>query len=256
MNLIQIKTSPDYLDLINNYIKPSKGTTLLDLIKFCHNLSPELKSFCETNQEKFQQTNSKDKGLLGKLVEYYIFGNLPNSDSKSDLDYGDIKTTHLKKLKNGSYNAKERLTITNFGDPFKQEVINTIITKESINHTKYFDKLSKGIIVFAEHNKNSKNSLEDSMNKKIMGIVQYDINAINTQDTQQINEDFQKIKKCLNEGKPSQKGQVFLHIHRHSSGGDDNTRAFGFTNKFLTKLIADNLKLNFIENGRNYFFNF
>jgi len=256
MDLTKIKKSPEYLNLINDFIKPNKGATLSDLIKFCHVLSPELKSFCESNDEKFRSKSLRDKGLLGKLVEYYIFGNLPNSDSKSDLEYGDIKTTHLKKLKNGSFNAKERLTLTNFGDPYKKEVLDGIIMKDSIKETKYYAKLSKGIIVFAEYDKISKNSLEGCMNKRIMGVVQYDINTIDFDDIQQINEDFTKIKKCLVDGKPTQAGQKFLHIHRHSSGGEDNTRAFGFTNKFLTKLIANNMSLDFIESGKKYFFNF
>jgi hypothetical protein len=256
MDLLRIKKSPEYISLINDFIKSNKSVTLSDLIRFCHGLSQELESFCVDNEEKFRSKSLRDKGLLGKLVEFFIFGNLPNSDSKSDLEYGDIKTTHLKKLKDGSFNAKERLTLTNLGDPFKKEVLDDIITKGSIKETKHYEKLSKGIIVFCQYDKLSQNSLEGCMDKKIMGVVLYDINTINYNDIQQINEDFEKIKKCLMDGKPTQSGQKFLHIHRHSNGGKDNTRAFGFTNKFLTKLIADNMGLEFIESGRKYFINF
>jgi hypothetical protein len=183
--------------------------------------------------------NKKDKGLLGKIVEFYIFGNLPNSNSSPDTKLGDIKTTNLKKLKNGSLNAKERLTLTNFGNPFSEEILDEIVTKKSINETKYFKKISKGVIIVGIHDSSLKNSFEELLQKKIIGFISYSFENFDNEDLIKINYDFEKIKECLIEGKPTQSGQKYLHIHRHSSGGEDKTRAFGFTNKFLTKTNVD-----------------
>jgi hypothetical protein len=254
MTLQEIKKSTKYLDLINSYILKNKVRTLLEVINYCHKMCPELKSFCVENEKYLKILNKKDKGLLGKIVEFYIFGNLPNSSSKPDTESGDIKSTNLKKLKNGSFNAKERLTLTNFGNPFKKEILDELITKETIYNTKYFKKISKGIIVVGLHDKTIENSFSGLLEKKIIGLVPYDFSNLNKIDKNQINYDFEKIKKCLSEGNPTQKGQKYLHIHRHSSGGDDKTRAFGFTNKFLTKLIADTMGSQLIEHGRSCYF--
>lgn len=255
MNLEQIKKSTEYLKLINLYILEKKGETLLDIINYCHKISPELKLFCSENEKYLKIKNKKDKGLLGKIVEFYIFGNLPNSNSSPDTKLGDIKTTNLKKLKNGSLNAKERLTLTNFGNPFSEEILDEIVTKKSINETKYFKKISKGVIIVGIHDSSVKNSFENLLQKKIIGFISYSFENFDNEDLIQINYDFEKIKECLIEGKPTQSGQKYLHIHRHSSGGEDKTRAFGFTNKFLTKIIANFLGLDFIENKKKYFFN-
>ena len=89
---------------------------LNEVIIEAHTLCPELREFVSTNLHKFNSTKKRDKGNLGKVVEFYLFGQLPNSDSNPDLGWGaDIKATHLRVLKSGHYNAKERLTITNCG---------------------------------------------------------------------------------------------------------------------------------------------
>ena len=74
-----------------------------------------------TEQEvrtKFDTTKGqKDKGLFGKVVEYGLFGQKPNSDAAPDLLCGlDIKSCVFKKLKKGGKNAKERQTLTNCGN--------------------------------------------------------------------------------------------------------------------------------------------
>jgi len=254
MKLQEIKKSNEYVELINSYILKNKLSTLSDLITYCHKISPELKLFCSENEKNFKKLNKKDKGLLGKIVEFYIFGNLPNSSTKPDTECGDIKVTNLKELKNGYLNAKERLTLTNFGNPYKEEIINELVSKNSIKNTKYFEKISRGIIVVGLHDKKIENSFMGLLEKKIIGFVIYDFNSFDISDQEQINSDFEKIKKCLFDGKPTQSGQKYLHIHRHSSGGENQTRAFGFTNKFLTKIIANFFGFKFIENNKSYYF--
>jgi hypothetical protein len=113
--------------------------------------------------------------------------------------------------------------------------------------------LSRGVIVVVLYDKKIKNSFEDLLNKEIITIINYDIDNLSKIELNQINEDFKLIKKCLLDGKPTQSGQKYLHIHRHSNGGKNNTRAFGFTNKFLTKLVAKCMNFEFVENNRNYY---
>lgn len=56
----------------------------------------------------------KNKGSFGTAVEYYLFHYNPNSDAAPDFkEVGmELKTTPLKRLKNGRLSAKERLVLT------------------------------------------------------------------------------------------------------------------------------------------------
>ena len=158
LTLAQIKNSENYINIMNNIIKQIIQThgscSLKTLIKTVHVVCPELEDFCNKNNDKFKITSIKDKGLIGKIVEFYLFGNLPNNDSAPDMSYGDIKTTHFKSIgKDGSktFNAKERLTLTNFGDPSKQANIDTIADKNTMQETKFYDKIKCGIILIFQH---------------------------------------------------------------------------------------------------------
>jgi hypothetical protein len=91
-----------------------------------------------------------------------------------------------------------------------------------------------------------------------MGIVFYNLNNIFANDTDVaaiFKSDFEKIKKCIVEKNVSQCGQQYLHIHKHGCK-DGVTRAFGFTNKFLTKLVSICLKLPLIVKGRSEYIKF
>jgi hypothetical protein len=249
MTLSQIKNSPDYLNLINNFLKSNPSSNLGDIINYCHGISIELRDFCKVNESLFPELKPNDKGSLGKAIEFYIFGTLPNSNTGWDLGYGDLKVTNFRKLQNGLYNAKERLTITNLGDPSKPGVIEEVTNKNSLKETKFYNKISKGIVIFCLYEKVD-NTLSQILKRRILGIVQYDINDFSQETISQIDDDFLKIKNCLLDGRPTQKGQKYLHLHKHGSKGD-NHRAFGFTNKFLTRLVADALGLTLIEKGNS-----
>ena len=56
----------------------------------------------------------------------------------------------------------------------------------------------------------------------------------------QIDADYSNIRERIENQTVSQKGQKYLHIHPHGSKGS-HTRALGFTNKFLTILVAHQL---------------
>lgn len=264
ISLREIREDKAYVNKLNNFIveciKSNGSISLLTLINTVHNISPELKQYCDENKEKFKITSVKDKGLVGKIIEFYLFGNLPNSSSCSDTPYGDIKATHFKSCKgnNKAFNAKERLTLTNFGDPNKEQNIALISDKNSIQETKFYEKIRNGIILVLQHDDEIYNTIESVYNKKIIAIVHYDLNNIfeqhaDVRDTFQ--EDFEKIKKCIIEKNVTQSGQKYLHIHKHGCK-DGLTRAFGFTNKFLTKLVSLNLNIPIISKGRSEYIEF
>lgn len=255
-----IRENKNYIGTLNKIIKENVQThgscKLKELKTIVHSICPELKTFCDENQSKFKITSSKDKGLVGKKVEYELFGNLPNSKSESDMIYGDIKTTHFKKIGNSdskSFNAKERLTLTNFGDPSKQINIDTIADKFTLQETKYYDKIKCGIIIIFEHDSNIYDTIESYDNKNILGIVFYNLDELfkEHKNIEQIfQDDFIKIKTCILEKNVTQAGQQYLHIHKHGCK-DGLTRAFGFTNKFLTNLVGIYLGLNINVKGRS-----
>jgi hypothetical protein len=312
ITLDMINKNYKYISILNNKIKEiitTQGSCSLKcLIDVIHGLCPELRDYCEANNDKFKVTTVKDKGLAGKIVEYKLFGNLPNSDSCPDLEYGDIKTTHFKNINTGtkSFNAKERLTLTNFGDPGKQENIDIISDKNTIQETKFYGKIKSGIILIFQHqtqsqkqskNKKKKNGtetepvddetqIEDEIqikvedeeepildetkkvdtfetiesydNKKILGIVFYNLDDVFSQNpeiTSTFQDDFNKIKKCIVEKNVTQAGQQYLHIHKHGCK-NGLTRAFGFTNKFLTRLVSIYLGVPLIIKGRSEYIEF
>ena len=158
LTLSEIKENNNYIMILNNIIKEiikTKGECSLKfLIQTVQYVCPELEQFCKINEDNFKVTSTRDKGLIGKIVEFYLFGNLPNNDSCPDMDYGDIKTTHFKNIgKDGSrtFNAKERLTLTNFGDPNKQSNIDSISDKSLLQETKFYEKIKRGIILIFQH---------------------------------------------------------------------------------------------------------
>ena len=266
LTLVQIKESSNYIMILNNIIKSiikSTGScSLKTLIKVVHYACPELEQFCKTNEDKFKVSSIRDKGLVGKIVEFYLFGNLPNNDSCPDMDYGDIKTTHFKNIgKDGSktFNAKERLTLTNFGDPSKQLNIDTIADKNSLQETKFYEKIKRGIILIFQHDAAiTYETIDSYYDKKILGIVLYNLDEIfveNTEVAETFQEDFIKIKTCVVEKNVSQSGQKYLHIHPHGCK-DGATRAFGFTNKFLTKLVSIKLNVPLITKGKSDYIEF
>ena len=258
LTLTEIREDISYVNKLNNIIikviKSAGSITLSLLIHTVHTMCPELQQYCHDNKDKFKITSAKDKGLIGKIVEFALFGNLPNNDSCPDTPYGDIKTTHFKsnKANKTALNAKERLTLTNFGNPNDERNIALISDKHSIQETKFYEKIRNGIILVLQHDDEVYDTIESVYNKKIVAIVHYNLDDIfekhiDVKNT--FNQDFDKIKKCIVEKNVTQSGQKYLHIHKHGCK-NGITRAFGFTNKFLTKLVSINLNIPITSKGR------
>lgn len=263
LTLTEIREDKSYVNKLNvlivQGIQSTGSISIAALISQVHSACPELKRFCDENEDKFKITSTKDKGLIGKIVEFYLFGNLPNSHSCPDTPYGDIKTTHFKSCKssNTSFNAKERLTLTNFGDPDKQQNIDAISDKHCIQETKFYEKMRTGIILVLKHN-NEVYTMDRIYHKQIISIIRYDLDEIFEQhaDVKDVfQSDFDKIKKCIVEKQVTQSGQKYLHIHKHGCK-NGVTRAFGFTNRFLTKLVSIHLNIPITSNGRSEYIEF
>ena len=52
-----------------------------------------------------------------------------------------------------------------------------------------------------------------------------------------IDNDYKKIQQSIIDNKVTQKQQEYLHIHPHGKGHGSGNRAFGFTSKFITRII-------------------
>jgi len=220
--------------IMRSYIKELQKILpckLGQLINHAHELSPEIKSFCNSNQLTARM--SKDKGLTGKKVEFYIFGRLPNNDSRADTTLGDIKATHIKSCKTG-FNAKERLTLTNCGSTADYDSFQHILDATTLSLSPRYEKIQTGILCVLEHDKDHTNDMDEL----VRFLFHYDIQELPTEIRSVLDEDYEKIRECVKNKAVSQKGQTYLHIHPHGAGHGSGTRAFGFTNKFVTTLIS------------------
>lgn len=215
--------------------------TFRTLIQHAHARDAGLKAFCDANAFNLRP---RDKGNLGKLVEFYLYGRLPNNDSAPDTAEGDIKATHVKQTREG-WCAKERLTLTNCGSTAKPETLDHLLA--DMKDTRLYPKLRRGIVFVFEH---ADLPAED---KTVVDAFQYDLEALPEDMRAVLAEDYAKIQACVRARKVSQRGQQYLHIHPHGSRGS-STRALGFTNKFLTLLFCHHTQRTMRKVGRSWVF--
>ena len=227
--------------------------TLAEVISVAHTLCPELKASVQANETTFRSRKSRDKGSVGKIVEFYLFGQLPNCDPNPDLAWGaDIKATHFKTNKQGHFNAKERVTITNCGSTGKPETLLPVVNATSLASCKYYPKIQKGVMFVFEHTGGRYPDIEANLAKRMLCVFPYDVSALDQTITDQLNTDFRDIQEKIRAGAVSQKGQKFLHIHPHGSK-NSTTRAFGFTNRFVTQLASIQTGRPLTVKGRSIF---
>jgi hypothetical protein len=234
------------------YIKYLQGylpCSLTELIEHARILCPELRTFSEENKRSF---GGRDKGSAGKIVEFHIFGRLPNNDSTPDLNLGDIKATHIEKLKNDRYNAKERLTLTNVGATNNYDNLQHILDYEIEENTRWA-KIRKGVLVVLKHTDGKWQEEDKTLNEIVFALFHYDIKT-NDEWMKVVCEDYEKIRECVRAKNATQAGQSYLHIHPHGSK-NSTTRAFGFTPKFVTRLICHYTNRTLIESCKSLYFN-
>lgn len=223
-----------------------------NVIEEAHTICPELRLFCDTNMSRFNGLKAKDKGTIGKMVEFFIFGQLPDTDSRPDLGWADVKTTHFKSVWNSGYAAKERLTITNCGTTKDYSSFSEIISSPKLSDSKYYEKMRCGILFVFEYTEGKYNDLETNLGKRLLASFVYDLDQLNNKDRNQLNQDFYDIQSKIQTRNVTQKGQEFLHIHPHGSK-NSKTRALGFKNKFVTILVAHFLGLPLSKKGTSIF---
>ena len=241
-----LKDLLDYLNSINTFILDG-NRTINDVIDYiCNNFDgvPSKENIINF----IKKTKKKDKGLAGKILEYVVFNQLPNSTQEPDLkELGiDIKSTCFRRLNTGNYVAKERLTITNCGNSTNFDSFKEIQNNDMLSNTNHYGKIRKGILFAMEHNGIKYNDIDVILNMRVLSIIYYDIENMPTKFINVINDDYRFIKNLVdNRHTITQKGQQYLHIHPHGSKGS-KTRAFGFKNKFVTTLLA-----HFISKQKN-----
>lgn len=222
------------------------------LIAKAHEQYPDLKSFCDANAEKFK-LKPTDKGFAGKRIEFVLFGRLPNNVSEADLgDLGDLKVTHVKPYKTLGYNAKERLTITNCGSTNDYSTLQHLLDADCLAKNRLYKKLQKGVVVVLRHRGEKWTTMEQFLTTEIVTIFQYDVETLPEEMRKTLADDYAKIQECIRAQAVTQSGQTFLHIHPHGSKGS-KTRALGFTNKFLTTLIAHYTNQPLVTKGNSCF---
>jgi hypothetical protein len=221
----------DYIKSLNTALPCSTQI----FIQHAHLVCPDIANYCKDNADKFTELKLKDKGGIGKKIEFYVFGNLPNSNSMPDSTFGDIKTTHIKKCR-GGWNAKERVTLTNCGSTNNYDTLQHIVDSD-LKESRLYPKIRNGIMVV----------LHKDM---IHHLFRYDIEEM---DYLAIDSDYKKIQESIVNKAVSQKGQQFLHIHPHGSKGS-KTRALGFTNRFVTTLISHYCELPLRTIGKSIVF--
>jgi len=241
-----ILTMPAVTAQFINRLGSALPCKLSALVARAHMLCPELKNFCNGDLG----LSGRDKGSVGKLVEYYIFGRLPNNDSSADTAFGDCKATHVKKCGDG-FNAKERLTLTNCGSTGDYSTLQHIVEAEALASNRCYSKIQTGILTVLEHTEGVNS---EPMDKNVLCLFRYDITELPPGLREVVDEDYEKIRTCVKTGAVSQKGQTYLHICPHGSGHGSSTRAFAFTNKFVTQLIAHYTGWSIVTAGRSLCF--
>ncbi len=236
---------------IIRYAQSQTPCNVGSLIAKTHMCFPHLKQFCD---EHACTSKTTDKGFAGKLIEYSLFGRMPNNDSKPDLgdELGDLKVTHAKNYRNLGYNAKERLTITNCGSTNDYSTLQHLVDAERLENNKLYKKLRKGVVVVLQHHGEKWTCMEQFLNTEVVSIFRYDIETLPEEMKHVIQEDYAKIQDCIRKQLVSQSGQRYLHIHPHGSKGS-KTRALGFTNKFLTTLISHYTNRPLVTSGNSLY---
>jgi hypothetical protein len=249
-----VETLKRYINSLNKLCPAPLETITNKAKEICIGL-PE---FWEKNMTNFENRNNKanDKGLTGKYCEAALFANMPNSTAKSDLSNGyDVKATHFKKLRdaktnNGGYNAKDRLTITNCGTSNDYDSFKDILDNEDVTNCRYYEKIQRGIVFVFQKDVTKEQSINNIQNKTLLFAFLYDLSLLSPEYFNIIKNDYALIRKCIEDKAVSQKGQQYLHIHKHGNKGS-GTRAIGFTPQFLTKLASEFADKKLITNGRS-----
>lgn len=225
-----------YIHLLNKYIYGNKRT-ICELFEYARTICSGLPSY--EDLIKLFDTKKNDKGLFGKMIEYAMFSQLPNSNSNSDLIHigYDIKSCAFKSTRNGK-NAKERQTLTNCGNTNNYTSFQNIIDNEYFEDCKYYNKIKKFILFIRDDNKCKHKLFDQILNERLLIIININLETLPNEIKNVLYDDYTMIRNCILNKSVSQKGQKYLHIHTHGQGHGSENRALGFKPKFITMIVG------------------
>jgi len=241
--LSEIQTNAETLKQYMSKIKKITPCKLDTAIQYARTICDGLD---DTDASKYE--NSRNKGALGNFVELAHFGIERNSTSTPDLPCGiDIKTTHFKKMKNGMYNAAERISVTHCGCTKDYSTFHDITNKEVLSECKHYSKLRKGALFIFE--KGTYETLKDAV---LLDVLIYDLEELPEDVKTVIHEDYKRIRQRIQEKTVSERGQMYLHIHTKGKNKNSETRGLGFKPKFVTKLVSHYCDKEIVVKGRSH----
>ena len=202
------------------------------------------KTFKDFDVNNVLTDNTKDKGILGKIIETGFY-KYPNNN-KAEADFADLgvelKVSGYVKNKNGTISAKERLVLG--------KIDYNAIIHEDFNFSHLIFKSKKILIIWYEYEKDK--SYKDF---KITDYQFYDMSG----DSLIIKNDFEIIKRKVIDGKAhllSEGDTSYLGACTKGATGNDKTkqpnspilakpRAFSLKNSYMTGVLRSaNLVLN------------
>lgn len=200
------------------------------------------KTFKDIDSENLLENESltRQKGLLGHVVETGFYKYPRNSDSRADFEELDIelKVTGYVKNKNGSLRAKERLVLSKID-------YNKIIN-ETFENSHVLGKCKKMLIIWYEYD-----STKEAKDFMITNYQLYDM----TKDFKIFSNDFDIIKRKVLEGKAhelSEGDTSYLGACTKARTSADRTRqpfsdilskprAYSLKNAYMTGILRENI---------------
>lgn len=192
----------------------------------------------ETSNYEASHENKKRKGGLGEIIEERFFHYQCNNDSRPDFAEAgvELKVTPYKINKNGSFAAKERLSITMI-DYFK-------VVEETFENSHLWSKAQLILLIYYLYQQ----EIENRLDYKISYVNLYTPPA---QDIQIIKHDFQVIVEKIKSGKAhelSEGDTLYLGAapkaatskNRREQPFSDKPakpRAFAFKNSYMTYVL-------------------
>jgi len=177
----------------------------------------------------------KGKGNFGQLIEKFYFGYEPNSKAEADFaEVGmELKSSPLKKLKNGEIRSKERLVLN---------IINYLkVHNETFEESSFLKKNAHLLLIFYLHEKE-----KDILNYLIKLVDDW---KYPSQDLQIIKRDWETINQKIKDGKAhelSEGDTFYLGACTKGSTAAKSLRNQPF-NKVKAKQRAYSLKQGYVN---------
>lgn len=218
-----------------------KFNTKEELLEYTSNIKG--KTFKEIDSEHLLEHESltKQKGLLGHVVETGFYKYPRNSDSRADFEELDIelKVTGYVKNKNGTLRAKERLVLS--------KIDYNAIINETFESSHVLGKCKDMLIIWYEYDKN-----KEAKDFIITDYQLYDM----SKDKEIFENDFKIIQRKVLDGKAhelSEGDTSYLGACTKARTSNDRTtqpfskippkpRAYSLKNAYMTGILRENVE--------------